>query len=43
MHRLISQGTHPNCPSIAEHLEVNVRTVERDVERLRDLFGAPIE
>ena len=43
MHRLISQGTYPNCPSIAEHLEVNVRTVERDIERLRDLFGAPIE
>lgn len=43
IHRLISQETYPNCPSIAEHLEVNQRTVERDIERLRDLFGAPIE
>lgn len=43
VHRLISQETYPNCPSIAEHLEVNQRTVERDIARLRDLFGAPIE
>jgi predicted DNA-binding transcriptional regulator YafY len=43
IHRLISQETYPNCPSIAAYLEVNQRTVERDIERLRDLFGAPIE
>lgn len=43
IHRLISQGTYPNCPALAEKLETSLRTVERDIERLRDLFGAPIE
>jgi len=41
--RLISQGQYPNCSFLAEHLEVHRRTVERDIERLRDFFGAPIE
>lgn len=40
--RLISQGQYPNCEFLAEHLEVHRRTVERDIERLRDFFGAPI-
>lgn len=43
IHRLVSQGAYPNCPTLAEHLETTVRTVERDIERLRDLFGAPLE
>ncbi len=43
IHRLISQGTLPNCPGLAELLEVNQRTIERDIERLRDMFGAPVE
>jgi len=43
IHRLISQGTYPNCPGLAKKLEVSVRTVERDIERLRDLFAAPVE
>lgn len=43
IHRLISQGTYPNCPALAKRLETSLRTVERDIERLRDLFRAPIE
>ncbi|HHX28351.1 MAG TPA: WYL domain-containing transcriptional regulator [Firmicutes bacterium] len=43
IHRHISQGTYPNCPRLAEMLETSLRTVERDIGRLRDLFGAPIE
>lgn len=43
IHRLISQGAYPNCPALAEKLETSLRTVERDIERLRDLFRAPIE
>jgi predicted DNA-binding transcriptional regulator YafY len=43
IHRLISQGTLPNCPGLAAQLEVNQRTIERDIERLRDMFGAPVE
>lgn len=43
IHRSISQRQYPSCPGLAEHFEVSVRTVERDIARLRDLFGAPIE
>jgi len=43
IHKLIAQGTYPTCPSLASRLEVNLRTVERDIGRLRDLFGAPVE
>lgn len=41
--RLISQEVYPNCSYLSDYLEVNRRTVERDIERLRDMFGAPIE
>lgn len=41
--RLIAAGRYPNCAYLAEHLEVHKRTVERDIERLRDQFMAPIE
>lgn len=43
IHKLISEGTYPNCPRIAQLIEVNYRTVERDISRLRDMFRAPIE
>ncbi len=43
IHKLISQKTYPTCPLLASRLEVNLRTVERDIARMRDLFGAPIE
>jgi len=42
IHRLIVQGTYPNCSSLCQRLEVHRRTLERDIERLRDLFSAPI-
>ena len=41
--KLIAGGYYPNCVYLAEHLEVHKRTVERDIERLRDQFRAPIE
>ncbi len=43
IHGLLLENTYPNCPSIAKYLEVSVRTVERDIDRLRDLFIAPIQ
>ena len=36
--RLISQGSYPNCAYLAELFEVHRRTVERDIERLRDFW-----
>jgi predicted DNA-binding transcriptional regulator YafY len=43
IHRLIAGGAHPNCATLAARLEVDRRTAERDIERLRDLYGAPVE
>lgn len=42
IHRLISDGVYPNCSFLAERLGVHKRTIERDIERMRDLFRAPI-
>ena len=43
IHKLISDGAYPNCRKLAEILEVTQRTVERDIERLRDQFGVPLQ
>lgn len=41
--RLVSAGRYPGVPELAERMEVSKRTIERDIEKLRDFFGAPIE
>src|SRR5262245_23381785 len=41
--QLIRSGQHPNASSIARELEVNPRTIHRDLEFLRDSWGAPLE
>ena len=43
IHRLISAKRYPNVPYLAERIEVSRKTIERDIEKLRDFFGAPIE
>ncbi len=42
IHNFIENSQYPNIQSLAEHLEVNARTVERDIEQLRDFFNAPL-
>lgn len=42
IHRQVQEGRYPNCTSLANDLEVHRRTIERDIGRLRDFFGAPI-
>lgn len=42
IHRLIKAQRYPNVPIIAERLEVSRRTVERDLEYLRDYLKAPL-
>lgn len=42
IHTLIRSGACPPVPQIARELEVHPRTIERDIEYLRDVFGAPI-
>lgn len=41
--KLIRSGTYPNVPQLAEKIEVKPRTIERDIEYMRDLLGAPIK
>jgi predicted DNA-binding transcriptional regulator YafY len=36
-------GTYPNAPTLGRQLEVNSRTIRRDITFLRDRLGAPIE
>ncbi|WP_170290989.1 helix-turn-helix transcriptional regulator [Neomoorella glycerini] len=42
IHRWIAAGRYPSVDFIAERLEVSPRTVERDIQLLRDFLGAPI-
>ncbi len=42
IHNFIENSQYPNIQSLAEQLEVNARTVERDIEQLRDFFNAPL-
>jgi predicted DNA-binding transcriptional regulator YafY len=41
--REIRSGKYPNAPRLAEQLEVSPRTVQRDLEFLRDSLNAPLE
>jgi predicted DNA-binding transcriptional regulator YafY len=41
--RLLRANRYPNARSAARELEVNPRTVHRDLEFLRDSWGAPLE
>jgi predicted DNA-binding transcriptional regulator YafY len=41
--RMIRAGSYPNARTAAAALEVHPRTVHRDLEFLRDSWGAPVE
>jgi proteasome accessory factor B len=41
--RKLQAGTYPNSASLAAELEVNPKTIKRDVEYMRDRLGFPIE
>jgi len=43
IHEQLSAGTHPNCRSLAELLEVSTKTIQRDLDFMRDEFGMPLE
>lgn len=40
--RMIRAGKYPNCSKIAEHFCVNRKTIQRDLEYMREL-GAPLQ
>ena len=39
----ISAGSYPNCSRLSEGWEVSAKTIQRDIDYLRDELGAPIE
>lgn len=41
--RLIRSGAHPNCLTFSVDWEVSQKTVQRDIDYLRDQLGAPID
>lgn len=42
IHRMLESGRCPGVPEMAQRLEVSRRTIERDLELLRDQFEAPL-
>ena len=43
LHRQIQAGLFPNCRKLAESLEVSPKTIQRDIEFMRDRLNLPIE
>jgi predicted DNA-binding transcriptional regulator YafY len=43
MHARLQAGRYPNCRKLAEELEVSSKTVQRDLDFMRDRLGLPIE
>ncbi len=40
---LLKRGEYPNCQKIAQELEVSAKTIQRDLDCMRDQLGLPIE
>jgi proteasome accessory factor B len=43
LHSAIQAGTHPNATALAAELEVSTKTVQRDLDFMRDRLGLPLE
>lgn len=43
LHEWLVAGRNPNCRKLAEQFEVSAKTVQRDVNFMRDRLGLPIE
>ncbi len=41
--REIRRGRYPNCPLLGEMLGVSARTIQRDIEFMKDSLDAPVE
>lgn len=39
----LRKNLYPNCTILAEYFEVSRKTIQRDVDYMRDMLGAPIE
>ncbi len=43
INRAVGEGTYPTCRSMAQKLEVHERTINRDLDFLRNEWSAPLE
>jgi proteasome accessory factor B len=43
IHTRLKAGDFPNCRKIADELEVSSKTIQRDIDFMRDRLGLPIE
>lgn len=43
LHEWLTENRYPNCRQMAEEFEVSAKTVQRDVNFMRDRMGLPIE
>ena len=43
IHDLIAAGKHPNCTTLADRFEVSYKTVQRDIDFMRDQMLLPID
>ncbi len=43
LHQQIQAGKFPNCRKLAETLEVSAKTIQRDIDFMRDRLNLPIE
>lgn len=43
IHNCLQVDRFPNCTVLAERLEVNVRTIRRDIDCMRDRLALPVE
>lgn len=43
LHRELRAGRFPNCRKVAAQLEVSAKTIQRDIDFMRDRLGLPIE
>ena len=43
IHRAIREGGYPTCSSLAKRFEVTPKTIQRDIDYMRDRMGAALE
>src|ERR1700753_498197 len=43
LHEKLKAGAFPNCRKLADELEVSPKTIQRDIDFMRDQLNMPIE
>jgi proteasome accessory factor B len=43
LHERLKAGAFPNCRKLADELEVSTKTIQRDIDFMRDRLGLPID